>query len=114
MHRPSLSPLVLPIVLGALLAGACGGGTSSTPAGDFRGDALCATASVVSQGSSCQLSVTMHGHTYVLNCDLSQHDCQCLRDGRPSGSSAFGGSATPMCTLADRDFEWSDCCGTPQ
>jgi hypothetical protein len=113
MPGRSLSVLVvLSVVLTSFLVGACSGGASS-PAVDYRGDALCQNA-VVTDGTSCDLSVSMHGHTYLMSCDLSQPTCTCRRDGRPvDGASAFGGSATPTCTLTYLDLEWSDCCGTP-
>src|SRR6188474_1498656 len=95
------------ILLGAVLAGCSGDGGS--PA-DYRGDALCASAQTSADGTSCDLSVTMHGHTYRLSCDLSQGSCDCFRDSRkvPRGF-AFGGTVTPMCTLDFFDLEWSDC-----
>ena len=62
---------------------------------------------------SCDLSITMHGHSYRLSCDLSQQSCDCFRDGhRIPGGSQFGGTI-PMCTLEGFDFFWSDCCGAP-
>jgi hypothetical protein len=112
MSRSLLSRLVLPVVLGSFLTGACSGG--SAPAADFRGDVACQSAAAVESGTSCELSVSMHGHTYLLRCDFSQGSCDCLRDGRTiPGASHFGGSA-PQCTLAFFDLEWSDCCGTPE
>jgi hypothetical protein len=106
-----LSRLTLSVVFASSLVGACG--SSSSPPTDYRGDPLCQDA-VVTDGTSCDLSVAMHGHTYLLSCDLSQKSCTCRRDGRPiGGGSGFGGSATPACTLTYLDLEWSDCCGTP-
>jgi hypothetical protein len=101
--------VALSVVLTSFLVGAC---SESSPALDYRGDALCQNA-VVADGASCNLSVSMHGHAYVLSCDLSQGSCTCRRDGRPTGESQFGSSSTPACTLTYLDFEWSDCCGTP-
>lgn len=113
MARSPLSKLLSAIAFASLALAACGG--SGGPAPDFRGDPLCAGATVTAQGSSCDLSVTMHGHTYGLDCDLSQGQCQCVRDGRrlPDGY-AFGGSAAPACTLDQFQYEWMDCCGTPE
>ena len=105
----SLSRFVLSAAFASFLLGGCGG---SSPPADYRGDPLCQDA-VVTDGTSCDLSVALHGHTYLLTCDLSQQSCSCLRDGRPTGNSRFGGSATPACTLTYLDLEWSDCCGTP-
>jgi hypothetical protein len=106
-----LSRLMLSAVFASFLVGACG--SSSSAPTDYRGDPLCAGATVT-EGTSCDLSVAMHGHTYLLTCDLSQRSCDCRRDGRTTGGgSQFGGSATPACTLAYLDFVWSDCCGTP-
>lgn len=104
--------MVLLVALTSFLVGACSGGTSS-PALDYRGDALCQNA-VVAEGTSCDLSVSMHGHSYRLSCDLAQGTCTCRRDGRSTGGAfRFGSSSTPACTLTYLDFEWSDCCGTP-
>jgi hypothetical protein len=100
------------VLAGLPVAGACGG--SSAPPADFRGDPLCQSAAVVAEGTSCDLSVTMHGHTYVLSCDFSQGSCSCFRDGREiPGGNQFGGTS-PACTLEYFDFFWSDCCGTPE
>ena len=103
----------LTLVLGAVLAGCSGDGTS--PAADYRGDALCASAQTSADATSCDLSVTMHGHTYRLSCDLSGGTCDCFRDSRKiPGANQFGGTVTPMCTVDFFDFIWSDCCGTPE
>jgi len=100
------------MLLAAVLAG-CGGGTELR-VGDYRGDALCASAQASMAGASCDLSVMMHGHTYRLSCDLSQGSCDCFRDShKVPGANGFGGSA-PMCTLDFFDSFWSDCCGTPE
>jgi len=112
MSRSWLSRLVLRVVLGSFVLGGCG--SSSPPAVDYRGDPLCQDATAVADGTSCDLSVTMHAHTYLLRCDLSQRTCDCSRDGRRVDSSNFGGSATPSCTLGYLNLAWSDCCGTPQ
>jgi hypothetical protein len=106
----SLARLVLSVVCASALVSACSGDPS--PPADYRGDPLCQNA-VVTEGQSCDLSISLHGHTYLLTCDLSQQSCDCRRDGRPAGLSQFGGSTTPTCTLEYLDFEWSDCCGTP-
>ena len=112
MSRSLLARLVLSVVLASFTAGACGG--SSSPPVDYRGDVACQSAAAVAMGTSCELSVTMHGHSYVLRCDFSQGSCACMRDGRQlPGGSQFGGSA-PTCTLDYFAFEWSDCCGTPE
>ena len=104
---------LLTVCLGAALAG-CSEGGSSQPA-DYRGDPLCESAVVTSFRTECYLSATMHGHTYLLSCDLSQGMCDCARDGgRIPGSYAFGGTVTPTCTPDFLDFAWSDCCGTPE
>jgi len=98
------------ILLGAALAG-CSGDANS-PA-DYRGDPLCASAQVSTVGTACDLSVTMHGHTYELGCDLERGTCDCFRDNsRVPAAYAFGGTTTPMCTLDFFDTEWLDCCGT--
>jgi hypothetical protein len=111
MSGPLLSRLMLSVVLASFLGGACG---DASPPADYRGDPLCQNPSVT-DGASCDLSASLHGHTYLLSCDLSQPTCSCRRDGRPTGGgSEFGSSATPACTLAYLDFLWSDCCGTPE
>ena len=107
--RVSLAALTA-ICLGVVLAGCSG----DSPAVDYRGDALCATAQASNVGTACDLSVTMHGHAYRLSCDLSQGSCECFRDNRRvPGAYAFGGT-TPACTLDFFDLEWADCCGTPE
>ena len=95
-----------------VLSGCSGDG--GAPA-DYRGDALCASAQVSTSGTSCDLSVTMHGYTYRLTCELSAGTCACFRDShRVPGGNAFGGTITPTCTLDYFDAEWSECCGTPE
>jgi hypothetical protein len=110
MSRGLLSKQALSLVFASFMVSACGG--SSAPPADYRGDPLCQTATVT-DGASCDLSLSMHGHTYLLSCDLSQGSCGCRLDGRSAGASGFGGSTTPACTIAFLDVEWSDCCGTP-
>ena len=103
----------LTIVRGTVLVGCSGDGTS--PAADYRGDALCASAQVSTVGTACDLSVTMHGHTYELGCDLERGTCDCFLDSRKvPGAYGFGGTITPTCTLDFFDALWSDCCGIPE
>ena len=112
MPRSWLPAVALPIIVGSLFAGACGSGSGPPP--DYRGDPLCASAQATETGTVCELSVSMHGHTYRLSCDSSQGSCDCFRDGaRTPGASGFGGAA-PACTVDGFDLEWSDCCGTPE
>jgi hypothetical protein len=111
MSRWSFSRQALAVMFASFLVSACGG-SSSPPATDYRGDPLCQSPTIL-DGASCQLSVSMHGHTYLLSCDLSQGSCGCRLDGRPAGASGFGGSTTPACTTDFLDLEWSECCGTP-
>jgi hypothetical protein len=108
----SRSPLAW-LIFGTFLVAACGGG-SSAPA-DYRGDPLCDTAQATATTASiCDLSVTMHGHTYQLSCDFSQGSCDCFRDGgRIPGANQFGGTSQ-ACTLDYFAGLWSDCCGTPR
>src|SRR5262245_2917536 len=114
MSRWLPARLVLAIGLCSLI-GACSGGMSAQPAVDDRGDALCANAQATETGGSCDLSIAMHGHTYLLRCDLAAGTCFCSRDGRRlPGEYGFGGSITPSCTVTYLDFEWADCCGTPE
>jgi len=113
MSRGLLSRQLLSVVFASFLVGACSG--SSSPPADYRGDPLCRTPTVT-DGASCDLSVSMHGHTYLISCDLSQQNCDCLRDGRPAGGGSyqFGSGMAPTCTLGYLDFVWVDCCGTPE
>jgi hypothetical protein len=113
MSTIRLISMFVTFMLGAVLAGCSGDGASA--AADYRGDALCATAQASAAGTSCDLSVTMHGHTYRLTCDFSQGSCDCFRDShKVPGGNAFGGTITPMCTVDFFDLEWADCCGTPE
>jgi hypothetical protein len=88
--------------------------STSSAVADHRDDPACADAGITSNGSSCTLAASVHEHQYSLACDLSRGSCTCWLDGTKTNDDFAFASPMPMCTLADRKYEWQPCCGEPR